>query len=469
MPTPVDAICSLYREDLPSFVDRAFVSLNPGDTYIPGEHIRAICHKLAGIQSGRTQRVLIAMPPRHLKSICASVAFPAWILGRDPTSRIICASHSADLAQSFSLQTRKLINTAWHKATFPGLELDPAKNTSEEFRTTQNGYRIATSVGGSLTGKGGDVVIVDDPLKAEDASSEARRDAVHHWFSGTVSSRLDDPKTGAIVVVAQRLHEDDLLGRLIATGDWDVLELPAIATVREEIALGDDVTWCREPGDLLQPNRLGQDELDRIKRELGTAAFEAQYQQRPVPAGGTLVKPDWFTTYPALAKPHDYEAIVQSWDTAAIPGETNDWCVCSTWGLLGPYVDLLDVHRAQYLFPDLVHTAIKLRDHWEPAMIVVENASSGIALYQALRRAGLSETWAINPKPDKVQRMSAQSAKIEAGYVRLPPKASWLERFLHEVAAFPNGKHDDQVDSMSQLLRALDLRPPPLRGLSRYR
>uniref|UniRef100_UPI0013002B92 phage terminase large subunit n=1 Tax=Oceanibium sediminis TaxID=2026339 RepID=UPI0013002B92 len=219
----------------------------------------------------------------------------------------------------------------------------------------------------------------------------------------------------------------------------------------------------------LHPERIGQDELDRIRRELGSSAFEAQYQQRPAPAGGTLVKPEWFKTYPEPAGPSIYEAVVQSWDTAAIPGETNDWCVCTTWGLLGPYVDLLDVHREQYLFPDLVRAAKGMHSEWQPAMIVIENASSGIGLYQELRRAGLVGIWHLNPKPDKVQRMAAQSAKIEAGHVRLPEKANWLASFLHEVAAFPNGKHDDQVDSMSQMLRTLDKGPPPLLGLSRYR
>uniref|UniRef100_UPI001300B3B1 phage terminase large subunit n=1 Tax=Oceanibium sediminis TaxID=2026339 RepID=UPI001300B3B1 len=219
----------------------------------------------------------------------------------------------------------------------------------------------------------------------------------------------------------------------------------------------------------LHPERIGQDELDRIRRELGSSAFEAQYQQRPAPAGGTLVKPEWFKTYPEPAGPSIYEAVVQSWDTAAIPGETNDWCVCTTWGLLGSYVDLLDVHRNQYLFPDLVRAALKLRQAWEPALIVVENATSGIGLYQELRRASVGEARNLNPKPDKVQRMTMQSAKIEAGHVRLPEKASWLEGFLREVAAFPNGKHDDQVDSMSQMLRTLDRKPAPLLGLSRYR
>ncbi len=456
MMKPIDAAHALYRDELAAYIDRAFAELNPGDTFMPGWHIRAICHQLERVWSGEVRRLIVVMPPRHLKSHCVSVAFTTWALGRDPTLRIVCASHSADLAQGFSLQARRLIEAPWHRATFPALALDPRRASAEELRTTRNGVRIATSVGGSLTGKGGDIVIVDDPLKAEDAHSEARREAVRAWFGGTVSSRLDDPETGAMIVVAQRLHEDDLPGWLIATGDWEVLELPAIATRRQEIEVGDGVIWPREPGELLHPERVGKAELDRIRRELGQAAFEAQYQQRPAPPGGNLIKTEWFGRYETPVVPARYEAIAQSWDTAAVPGESNDWCVCTTWGLIGKHIDLLDVHRTQYLFPDLVRAAHALRDKWRPALIVIEEASSGIGLWQELWRAGVKEAQSLNPRPDKVQRMATQSAKIEDGQVRLPAAAPWLEKFLHEIAAFPNGKHDDQVDSMSQMLRALD-------------
>lgn len=459
----------LLRSELHFYAERTFRELNAGDDFIPALYTRALCFKLEQVLDGEVKRLLVAMPPRHLKSHCASICLTTWALARDPTLRIICASHSADLAESFSGQARRLIEAPWHRAAFPALRLDPKKASAQELRTTQNGFRIATSVGGSLTGKGGDIIIVDDPLKAEDAHSEVKREAVHCWFTGTVTSRLDDPASGAMIVVAQRLHQDDLIGRLAQTGDWEFLELPAIATADQTLLLAPGLKWTHSRGEPLHPERLSKAALETIRRDLGTAAFEAQYQQRPAPPGGNLIKTEWFGTYGPMRR-NAYEAIIQSWDTAAVPGETNDWCVCTTWGLLGRHIDLLDVHRAQHLFPDLEQEVQGLSARWKPSLIVIEQAHSGLSLIQNLRRVGLREVAGLRPKGDKVGRMSTQSAKLEAGEVRLPAKAPWLEAFLAEVSAFPHGKHDDQVDSMSQALRTLDNRNHrALRGLSRYR
>ena len=469
MARPLELFAQLCRQDLTAYVERAFRELNPGAEYLVSHHVRALCYALERVERGEIRRLLVAMPPRHLKSHCVSVAFTAWALGRDPTRRIVCASHGADLARTFSLQARRLVEAPWHRVIFPALALDTRKASAEEFRTTRNGVRIATSVGGSLTGKGGGIVIVDDPLKAEDAPSEARRAEVHAWFSGTMSSRLDDPGRGAMVVVAQRLHEDDLIGRLAQTGDWEFLELPAIAPDDAEIPLSRELHWSRSRGEPLHPERLGEQELERIRRELGSAAFEAQYQQRPAPPGGNLIKTEWFGTVPDDLRSSDYEAIVQSWDTAAVPGETNDWCVCLTLGLRGMHVDLLDVHRAQHLYPDLLKRAMGLRQRWKPHLILVEKAMSGLSLLQELRRKGVTEADGPRPQGDKVSRMSSQSAKIERGEVRIPRAAPWRGSFLSEIAAFPNGKHDDQVDALSQALKVLDRETRYLRGISRFR
>ena len=400
----------------------------------------------------------------------ASVAFPAWVLGRDPTKKVCCISYNSDLAQDFSQQCRTVMGQPWYRHVFPLVRVSSKKDTVKEFHMAGGGRRIATGVGGTHTGKGGDIIIIDDAMKAEDAHSEPKREAVHKWFRNTLASRLDDRKRGGIVVVAQRLHEDDLVGRLSQSGIWEILNLPAIATEEQVLDLGDDMHWPRRPGDLLHPERIGQAELDMIRAELGSDTFEAQYQQRPTLPGGNLIKLEWFGRYKGNPRPSDYEAVVQSWDTAAVPGNTNDWSVCTTWGLLGPHIDLLDVHRAQYGFPELLCTAKDLGKKWKPRLIVVEKASSGIQLGQQLWNDGLREiVQALNPEGDKVGRMAAQSPKIEQGQVRLPVKAPWRDCYLSECAAFPNGKHDDQVDSTSQLLRTLDKRPRQIWGISRYR
>ena len=242
-----------------------------------------------------------------------------------------------------------------------------------------------------------------------------------------------------------------------------------IATEPQELPLGDNATWHRQNGDLLHPERIGEAEMDRIRREVGSAAFEAQYQQSPTLPGGNLIKREWFGNYDGVPGTIQYEAIVQSWDTAAVPGIDNDFAVCTTWGLINDHVDLLNVQRAQYHYPDMLRAARDLRRKWKPKLIVVEKAGVGIALGNELLRDGLIDVQGLPVKDDKVTRMSLQNAKVEAGQVRLPKSALWLGTFLSEVAEFPNGKYDDQVDTMSQVLAILDLRPPQLKGISRHK
>jgi predicted phage terminase large subunit-like protein len=461
---------SLLRESLAAFIERVFYTLNPGQTFYSGYHIRALAYKLEQVERGKIRRLAIAMPPRHLKSICTSVAFPAWELGRDPSRRIIAASYGIDLAHGFSLQTRQVMEQDWYRRIFPGTIIDPRRNNIDEFRTTRHGGRIATSVGGVLTGKGGNTLIIDDPMKAADAFSESARQAKREWFQTTVLSRLDDPKHDAIVMLSQRLHVDDLIGLTIEQGGWDYIEIPAIAIEHQTIPIAENADWIRQPGDILQPERVGKAELDQLRRDMGSAAFDAQYQQRPVPAEGNLIKLEWLKRYdendlPSL--PH-YEAIVQCWDTAMVPGEGNDYNVCTTWGILGERFYLLDIFREQLNYPDLRRSVIRLRRERRAMMVLVEWAGSGVSLSQDLDGYGGDRIYHCNPKDNKVTRVAHQSAKIEAGHVYLPRKASWLSAFETEIAAFPNGKHDDQVDSMTMFLRNLDQRPNPIRHLSYY-
>jgi len=465
--TPSETMMALYRANLTPYMRRAFAELRPAVAFHYGHHVRAICYKLEQVERGEIRRLMILMPPRHLKSHCASVVFPAWVLGRDPACRIICMSYGLDLAEGFSRDGRRLIEAGWNRAVFPLLQLDSRRASAAELRTTANGYRMATSAGGPLTGKGADILILDDPTKAEDVASQVRREAVYDWFTGTVMTRLDNPKTGAVVIVAQRLHEDDLPGRLMATGDWDVLELPAIETQNRLIPLGPDITWDRKPGQALLPAHMDLPDFEAKRREMGNWAFEAQYQQAPSTEGGNIVRSEWFGTIPDGMRRQDYEGVVQSWDTAAVPGAANDFCVCTTWGLIGNHIDLLHVHRRQHQYPELRQVAVKLRHEWKPDLLVIEAIGVGRSLYADVRRQDPKGIRRVVPREGKVERMSVQSTKIEAGQVRLPQSAPFKQAFLSEVAVFPNGQHDDQVDSMSQALYALDHRLPELRHCSR--
>ncbi len=467
---PADALIARYRTNLLAYVYRAFAELRPGVTLHIGNHLRAICYHLELVERGDIRRLIILMPPRHLKSVCTSIVFPAWLLGRDPAARILCTSYGIDLARRFSRDSRLILQSDLSRAVFPKLTLDPKRISLDEICTTQNGFRRATSFGGPITGQGGDIIIADDVSKAEEVASETHRDKVYDWFNGTVMTRFDNPKKGAAVLVAQRLHEDDLPGRLISDGGWQVLELPAIATEDKLIPAQKDLNWNRKKDEALLPDHMDLPELEQKRREIGSPVFEAQYQQRPVPAGGNIIRPEWFGVAPANFRRASYEAVVQSWDPAFVPGESNDYSVCLTLGLIANHIDILDVHRAQYVQPQLLREAVKLKRRWKPNLIVVERDGGGQGVYSHLIQLypRLVRSMKTGGK-GKDQRMSLHSPTIERGEVRIPSSARFRETFLAECAAFPNGKHDDQVDSLSQALFAISHRLPQLRHCSRYK
>ena len=241
------------------------------------------------VQGGIT-RLLITLPPRYLKSICASVAFPAWVLGQVPTKRIVCVSYSSDLAGKHARDCRAVMQTDWYRRAFPGTRTSSDKNAELDFDTTDHGGRYSTSVGGTLTGRGGDLIIIDDPIKPEEAMSEARRNAANEWFDRTLYSRLNDKRRGVIILIMQRLHVEDLAGYVLAKDPWTHLNLPAIAETEQRIQIADNAYCTRKVGEVLHEAREDQLVLDGIKASLGSFNFSSQYQQTPVPSGGELSK-----------------------------------------------------------------------------------------------------------------------------------------------------------------------------------
>jgi predicted phage terminase large subunit-like protein len=405
------------------------------------------------VDAGENSRLLINQPPRSLKSICVSVAFVAWLLGHDPTRRIIVASYSNDFTAELHRQFRRIIDADWYRSLFPTMR--PARDSGTELITTRGGSRYATSVGGTLTGRGADLIIVDDPLKADEAQSEPARRRVIDWFSGSLVSRLNDKERDAIVVVMQRLHEDDLAGHLLGQGGWHHLDLPAIAVDESVIALGEQRHKIRQPGEVLHPERENREVLERIKAETGSLMFSAQYQQRPVPLEGNLVRREWFGVYDRLPTQGPGDRIVQSWDVAMMTGATNDYSVCTTWLVIKNDYYLVDVLRDRLQYPDLRREVDRQARKHAAGTILIEDAGPGMALLQDLRRnppQGMPGPIGHKPQGSKSDRMVAQSAAIEAGLVHLPRQAQWLAGFLLEMLAFPQGKHDDQVDSVSMFL-----------------
>jgi predicted phage terminase large subunit-like protein len=439
------------RSELASFIQAAFGIVNPGVEYKHNYHIEAIAHRLEQCLRGETKRLIITIPPRHLKSLCVSVAYPAFVLGHDPTRRIIAASYSSELADNLSRQFRAVVGSREYRRLFPNVRIK--RDTEIEFLTSKGGFRYATSVGGTLTGIGGTDIIIDDPLKPEDAMSKVAREAVISWFKTTLSTRLDDKRKGIIILVMQRLHVDDLVGHILQNeGEhWVHLDLPAIADEPQEIAKGNRRLHKRLLGDVLHPEREPMELLQQQKATMGSAAFAAQYQQRPVPPEGNLIKAEWLRSYDVLPEKESLDQVVQSWDSAAKSGELNDYSVCLTFFVHKNEFYLIDVLRRRLAYPDLKKQVVAQRDRFSANVVLIEDAGHGTALIQDLRGSGLHAI-GIRSDKDKITRMSAQSAKIEAGQLLLPTKAPWLEDFKAEILAFPAGRYDDQVDALSQFL-----------------
>ena len=289
--SPQQIYRAILATDFRAFVEYVFRLLRPTTPFKPNWHIDAMAHKVSQVASGEVKRLIITVPPRHLKSIIASVALPAWYLGHNPSERVVAVSYSAELAKTHANDFRRVVTDPIYQAVFPNMRV--ARETDSEIHTTQRGRRYATSIQGTLTGRGGNLFIIDDPLKPGDALSEVSRQRVIEWFGSTLSTRPDDKQVARIIVVMQRVHVDDLVGHLLETeAGYEVLSLPAIAQSTISYDLGGGRTHVREKGDLLHPAHEPAQVLREIKKNMGSMLFSAQYQQSPEPAGGKIIKRD---------------------------------------------------------------------------------------------------------------------------------------------------------------------------------
>jgi predicted phage terminase large subunit-like protein len=408
-------------------------------------HHNLIISRLEAVERGEISRLMIFMPPRHGKSLLTSTMLPAWYLGRNPDRHVIFATYGQELSDDFGRRVRNLLRNERHQAIFSASRLSEDSAAAHRLNTTRGGTYSAVGRGGPITGRGANLLILDDLLKdSSEANSETIRRNLHDWFSSDAYTRL--APGGAIVLIQTRWHEDDLPGRLLSSRSgehWDVLSLPAIAEQDESF---------RRKGEALWPEWFPLSELLKIRAVIGERAWVSLYQQRPSAAEGAIFKRNWWHFYRhPLAGPF---RIIQSWDTAFKTGEENDYSVCTTWGVSESGYFLLHLWRGKGEFPALKRKVIELAQEWNPTDILVEDRASGQSLIQELR----SSTLPIKPVKsdrDKQSRAQAITPIIEAGKVFLPENAPWLPDFLEEMASFPNGLHDDIVDSTSQALNYL--------------
>jgi len=462
---------AMCRHDFYTFMHRAFRELNRDSLFSHNWHNELIASKLEACLDGRITRLIINLPPRSLKSHAASVSFPAYVLAHKPSAQIICASYGQQLADKHSLDCRTLMDSEWYRQLFQ-VQLSRQKQSVQEFLTTANGFRLATSVGGVLTGRGADFIIIDDPLKPDEAVSQTRRKAVNDWYDHTLYTRLNNKSTGCIVIIMQRLHEDDLVGHVVGQEPWEWVRLPAIAQADETHQIESrfrQKTVRRRAGEALHPEREPLEVLETLRRTLGKYNFAGQYQQEPAPLGGGMVQEEWFRSYVPGEEPSHFDLIVQSWDTANKSSELNDYSVCTTWGVKKSKIYLLHVLRRRMDYPDLKRAVRELAEHFHPANILIEDKASGTQLIQELMRDNVYSVTRYEPTMEKVMRLHSITSAIKNRFVYLPTESDWRAAYVHELTTFPNGKHDDQADSTSQALDWLIQQTPVYGVLERHR
>lgn len=439
---------AMLRQDLKSFIMKSFHSLHPAINYIDNWHIDMLCNLLQEATQGKIKRLIINIPPRYLKSICCSIVWPAWILGHFPHKKIITCSYSQIISDKNALAHRNLSYEQWYRELFPHFELCADQNTKNKFQTIVHGFRFSTTTGGSLTGEGGDFIIIDDPQNPMLIHCEYYQKYSINWFEQVLLTRLNNKKEGVIILLMHRLHSNDLTGYLLHKynkNHWHHINLPAYNN-KKSIKINNFLYKKNQP---LHPARENKKDLQKIKNEIGIYNFETQYQQNPLKKSGQYIDIQKILRYDELPV-NDLE-ICQSWDTSNNDGKNNDWSVCTTWLIHEKKFYLMYIVRKKLKYPALKNLIIDHFQHYNTSKILIENKASGQQIVQEL--SNKLPIIAINPnKINKLARLMRVIHLFVEEKILLPKKASWLEIFEQELIFFPNSKHDDQIDSVTQFL-----------------
>ncbi len=465
------------------FLEKAWPYMDPGSTFKTGIPVDALCTHLQAVAEGKLNRLAIAVPPGSAKSLVCSVAYLPWVWLSNPTYQAIHASYSFDLATRDSRRARHLVESDWYQAMItrdgkPAWVLETDGNRAHDWSNTKGGRRLCAGVEGKLTGERGKVVIIDDALSVADAHSKNARDTVARWFSHTVSSRLHNLATDAFVVIGQRTHESDLTGYLLESGGWQYLCLPSeyVASKPTRTHTVDGTLFWEDPrkidGELLFEALFSRKVLDQARKDLGSAGYSAQHQQNPVVEGGNVFqrrwwrwwkpdgtaegcrRPDGANSDPARALPTKFD-LIASIDCAFKGTETSDWVVIQVWAAHGADRYLIDQSRGRWDFPaTLAQIRSLARKHPRCRKWLIEDKANGSAVISSLQTS-MSGIIAINPEGGKEARAAGVSPQVESGNVYLPEGVGFVDEFIDECAAFPRGKHDDQCDSMTQVLNYL--------------
>jgi predicted phage terminase large subunit-like protein len=445
---------AVLRQDFLSFVLKVFLTLHPGQTYLPNWHVEAIVWHLLQVMAGQTQRAMINVPPRTLKSMIVSIAWPAFLLGHNPTRKIFVVSHSLDLAEVLHADFRKIVDSDWYRAVFNTMSPAAEKDTALVFRTSLGGERKAFSVDSSITGQGADYIVLDDPLDASDAPNDLACEKINRWIADVLMGRFNNAADGVMVLVMQRLSINDPAAFLQEIAPWSVLSLPAVSDRDLWVPISQTQDHLFSHGDLLHPDLLTGDYLESRRKAMGAPAYSAQYLQEPLPAGGGAIDVSQFQTYTALPRTWDCRFISVD---AATGSQSGSYSVLQFWQISDGRIYLADSKRGRWAFPELKQRAIEGQLAFNADSFFIEYASNGVALVEELWRHYPREVRQRlvqyhSSKVEKTARMNLAMIPIADGKVFLPAEAAWLPAFRSELMAFPNGANDDQVDALSQAL-----------------
>lgn len=467
------------EEHLRDFVRQSWHIVEPGRKLVPGFYIDAICDHLQAVFEGDLTRLVITLPPGFLKSTIVSVQFPAWMWIDVPSFRFLTTSHDSDLAMRDAVRSRRVMMSDWYQERWGNrFAMTTDQNVKTRYENDQTGHRISLGTGSGITGKRGDLIICDDPNDAEDAYNTAALASTVRWWNEVVPSRLNDPKTGAKIVIQQRLHVEDLAGEVISQG-YEHLNLPMEYEPTKQVEVS-SIGWSdprTETGELLDPVRYGPAEIEEKKKELGSQAYEAQYQQRPVAVGGGIIKRWWIrywqypgqdlprvvekdkegreVSHPVMDLPGYLPNQMQSWDLNFDETQSGSYVVGLQAASIDALVFLLDRYKDRPEFTVALQAFVDMGNKWpETTVKLVENKANGPALMSMLRKR-VTGIVSQDPKGSKEQRMHAITPFVEGGGLVLPhPQiAPWVEDYVDQITTFPMAKHDDDADATSQLIQ----------------
>ena len=413
--------------------------------FIEGKHHVKIAKKFEDIASGKIKRLIVNMPPRHTKSEFASYLFPAWMVGKNPKLKVIQTTHTGELAVRFGRKMKNLVDTSEFAQVFEDCKIAADSKAAGRWETNKGGEYYAAGIGGAITGRGADLLIIDDPHSEQDALSETAMDSAYEWYTSGPRQRLQPG--GAIVIVMTRWSTKDLTGKLLKAqsepkaDQWEVIEFPAILPSNKPV-------WS---------NYWKLEELEGVKASLSEGKWQAQWQQNPTSEEGSIIKREWWKEWKEKDIP-DLIHIIQSYDTAFSKKETADFSAITTWGVFyppnkGPHLILVDVRKGRWDFPELKKIALEEYKYWEPETVIIEAKATGTPLTHELRQIGVP---VVNFTPskgnDKHVRVNSVAPLFEAGKIYYPADKRWAEEVIEECAAFPYGEYDDLVDSTTQAL-----------------